>query len=625
MQTVHKGPHTVIPEKLIANTYANHRDYIGSYVVPSLWIAKNRFINNFPFQFSSRKNPEKFRPWAIAPCDDMSKIVVFKKARQMGVTELFLSNMIYMSSLIRCRTIYALPKAPKAREISNQRMKPLGVREHPDAFHGEVLERIIPGWKDVMNRSIIPLHGGGTSDIVITGSWNEDLGESTAADRVFLDEYDRMKPGVISAFKESLSASRLGHLRLFSTPTFPRMGVDGQYQISDKCRWVYKCTHCGFRQHLTRANIAQRAGPDSLIQRLEAYDDTAKVPDGTFSIVCLKCQEDIDRWNAKAEWVAEEADGEIRGYSVSQLDCVWFTADVIMRKLREHKIMSKWVNYNLGMAYAGEAGSIQKGYVYTLVDPDIKIRNRAELDVRFKNCRVSIGGDWGKTSYFVVEATTPDRPKPLLLEVLKVVDTDDTDDLIRAVVQLAQKWSADIVVTDFGYGQDRNPKLYRALACQYWGCLYPPITQASSTSEPIFGPNKPTEKTTYPLVRVGRAPSLEELLKRLRKGQLIIGNLPDFEESLDLLDKHFQNVIMDIEELPNGLFVRVAVTTGPDHFLHALNYAEIGQHWLRKHHLTVSDVQPYAMPGAVDRSELEVPTGDELEAHYDLFDYLGVL
>lgn len=624
MSIPRKGPVTVLPDKLIGNTYAKHRDLIADYVVPSLWITKNRFMDFVPFQFSSRKFANKFRPWLIAPCDDMSKTVVVKKARQMGVTELFISNMVYMSSLVRCRTVYALPKDPKAREISNQRMKPVGVKGHPNAFHGEVLERIIPGWKDVMNRSIIPVHGGGTSDIVITGSWNEDLGESTAADRVFLDEYDRMKPGVISAFRESLSASRMGHLRIFSTPTFPKMGVDGQYERSDKCRWVYKCTCCGHRQYLNRINIAQRRGPESLIQRLEAYDNTAKVPDGTFSIVCVKCQADLDRWNAKAEWVAEKTDGEIRGYSISQLDCVWFTADMIMRKLREHKIMSKWVNYNLGEAYAGESEAIAQGYVYTLVDPLIKINNRKELDATFRNCKVSIGGDWGKTSYVVVEAITPDRPKPILLEVMAVVDTDDTDDLIKTLVQLAKKWAADIFVADFGYGQDRNPKLYKALDCQFWGCRYPAAQQIASTSEPIFGQNKPTIKIPYPLVTVGRGPSLEELLKKLRRGDLIVANLPNFEESLDTLDKHFQNVVMDIEELPNGLFVRVAITTGADHYLHALNYAEIGLHWLRMHHLNVTDVQPYVVPGSVDAAESGMPTGEELAAHYELFDYLEV-
>jgi hypothetical protein len=621
------GPRTtIVPWKLLKNTYADHRDYVMDYVVPSLWVCKNRFIKNAAFQFSSKKDPSKFRPWAIAPIDDMSKTVAVKKARQMGVTELFISRMVYMSSLLRCRTVYALPKDKKAKEISNQRMKPLGTRGHPDAFHGEVLERIIPGWRGVLTRSIVPRYGGGTSDIIITGSWNEDLGESTAADIVNLDEFDRHKPGVISAFRESLAASRIGQLRLFSTPTFPGMGVDGQFEISDKCRWVYKCTKCGFQQYLTRANIAQRTGPDSLIQRLEAFDDRAKVPDGTFSIVCVKCQEDLDRWNAKAQWVPERTDGELRGYSISQLDCMWITADMIMRKLREHKIMSKWVNYNLGEAYAGETGPIASGFVYTLVDADIKVRNRAQLDAMFKNCRVSIGGDWGGTNYGTVLATTPDRPKPIIVEVFKIVSTDNVDELVAAIVAKEKQWAADIVVTDFGYGQDRNPKLYKALACQFWGCLYPPVAQVGSTSEPIFGPNKPTEKVPYPLCRVGRAPSLEDTLRIIRQGGIIIGNLPDFEESLDDLDVHFGNVVLDVEELPNGLFARVAVTTGPDHYLHALNYAMIGQYWLKKHSLSVNSVQPYAVPGqGVEPTVSGVPTGAELEDIYGMFGYLDDL
>jgi len=601
---------------------AAYKKSIGDWLVPSMWLTKYRNLKRRPMQFYSKKDPHSHRPWQIAPVDDMSRTVVITKGRQMGFTEIFISNMIYMATLGRCRTIYTMPKWDKAQEIARTRISPVGKPGHPDAFIDPVLG-LLDGWGSVMNKQITPLNGGGESDILITGSWNEDLGESTAADRVFLDEFDRMKPGVIAAFRECLSSSKMKHLRIFSTPTFPKVGVDGQYVNSDQHRWMYKCNKCGHWQFLTSSNIQQVKGSSTLLQRLEAHDETASVPDGAFIIACLKCGKELDRWGAKNEWVSHNAKGEIRGYKASQLDCVWITADDIMRKLREYKPIGKWYNYVLAEGYMGDSAQLAENFVYQLVHPEIMISSRSDFDRQFKATNVVVGIDWGKSNWAFVLGITPEHQNPILLEPFMFLDTTDPEDTVNAMVELAQRWKADCVVADYGYGQDRNPKLYQRAPCQTWICKYPPAGTAGATSEVLFGPQNPSNNAAYPSCAIGRAPSIKERLNELYNKQLTIPKLQHLEKHLDVIDMHFRNVAITVEELRDGSMVEVAESTGPDHFLHAFNYAMIGLRWLRVHNVSVREIDP---PGSIrsdtdPHSSLGLPTFDDVVDAMDLFDF----
>jgi len=607
---------------------AAFRKNIGDWALPSLWAMSFRHLKGRPMQFYSKKDPFFHRPWQVAPTDDMSPTLVIQKGRQMGFTEIFITSMVYMSTLVRCRTIYTMPKERKAEEIARTRIMPVGEPHHPDAFHGEVLDRLQNGWRYVMHKAIFPKSGGGRSEILISGSFNEDLGESTAADRVFLDEYDRMKPGVISAFRECLSSSRLKHLRVFSTPTFPKVGVDGQYRNSDKRHWTYKCPKCGHWQFLTRENLVQRKGNTSLIQRLEAHDESANVPDGTFAIACLKCGNDLDRWNAKCEWVAETDQGEIRGYKASQLDCVWISADDIMRKLREYKPIGKWFNYVLAEGYLGDAGRLAENFIYQLVRPDLHFPNYQSFIKQHPDGKVVIGIDWGKTNWAMVLGITNDYQHPVLLEPFMFLDTDDPEDTVNAMVDLAKRWKATVVVADYGYGQDRNPKLYQRLPCQFWCCLYPTVNSAQSTSEPLFGPSTlgstmRASQHPYPLVKIGRAPSIKERIIGLFAQQLIIPKLSALEQNLDVLDMHFRNVAIVLHELADGTNIEVAETTGPDHYLHCYNYAMIAIKWLVTHDLKVLELdQPNSVrdPRKAGGS-IGVPAFDDVVDALDILDY----
>ena len=277
----------------------------------------------------------------------------------------------------------------------------------------------------------------------------------------------------------------------------------------------------------------------------------------------------------------------------------------------------------MGEAYLGEAGELLPGFSYHLIDASIKVRGREEFNARFSGTRVSVGVDWGKTNWAFVLGTTPDHGVPILLEIASFTDTTNVDDTVDAAAAVAARWQAEVVVADMGYGQDRNPKLHRKVACPFWGCMYPRDGASGATVEPMFRetPLTGTSIAPFPVVKVGRAPSLKERHTELSHGFLTISNIHELEHYIDLLDAHFRNVTITVDDLADGSKVESAHTTGPDHLLHAYNYAKIGLEWIRTHQLNMIEVD---MPNSVrekdgDSLGLGLPCPEDLEDLYDVF------
>jgi hypothetical protein len=545
---------------------------------------------------------------------------VIRKARQMGFTEIMLGvKLLHFASLITSTSVYTLPKWKKAKEFAYERLQMLGLATNPRRVSPEVCKHLVDWNKTLLTKHVKPLKGGGYSTIAITGSGNEDLGESTATDAVYFDEIDRMRPGVISAFRKSLSSSYYALTRIFSTPTFPKHGVDGVYQRSDKKRWHYKCTHCGEWQHLTRANIIQRLGSDSLIQRLEAHDPTAVFKNGSFRIACLKCKKTIDRHNAKAEWVAElPSVTEYSGYSCSQLDCLWLSGDAIMRDLVDLKPgLGPWMNYDLGMPWLGDAGSVVEGWIFTLVNPALpRVQDRIWYDDHCTNLKITIGVDWGKTSWVVVLATCNEWDRPAILAVGNFHDTQNPDDTWQWVLDVCKRWgkneAPNAVVADVGYGQDRNPHLYKALGNIFYACQYPATRSTARkpvTVEPSFGPNPPPIADPNPVCIIDRTTSLKERLARLKARSYHVA--PMSEDDLETLDRHCRGIAIVIEEADDGTVQETATKIGDDHYLHALNYAEIAMKWANLHAVKLAEAE-IPIQGLYEEQDTGIPTFSDI-------------
>jgi len=559
----------------------------------------------------------------IAPVDDPHPAIAIQKGRQLGFTEALLGvKLMWAASMVTSMHVYTLPTWNKAQEFARERLNPLGQKGSPSSMSDAMLSRI-ENWDSLSYKHIRPEYGGGHSTIMLVSSGNESLGESTACDFSYLDEFDRMRQSVIAAFRKSLSASYFGNLRVWSTPTIPGHGVARIYQQSDKKRWFYKCSHCEHWQYLTRANIAQVKGPTNLVSRLEARDTTARVDDGTFKIVCVKCRKPITRMTERCEWVAEDPTAtEYSGYALSQLDAAWISPDIIMRELRDMGLTA-WHNYDLGEPYAGEMGTVVEGWLHTLVNPDVpSFDSRQYFDNYTTNLRISIGVDWGKTNWLVVLGECNEWSKPHVLAWYKFVDNIDPSETWRWVVKKAQEWNADAVVADVGYGQDRNPHVYSALGTVFYGCLYRTTAgkqvQKPSTNAPSFGRNPCSATESHPVVTIDRTSSIKEQLVALKNSMYGFARMP--EEMIEEFDYHTRNIAIVTEELEDGTPFETARDTGPDHLLHALNYASIAMRWAKNRGVRMGlvSVAPDEGRPVVNKPIQQLPTASDIASQYGM-------
>lgn len=554
---------------------------LGDFALPSIMVLKHRILGGKPMRFNDSSDPWANRPWQIAPLDDAAKTVVIVKARQLGLTEIMITKALYLALLTRCVVVYTMPKWDKAKEIARERINPLGMEWSASRFSDTIIKRFT-NWDSLLFKHLRPIFGGGQSSLLVNSAWKESgesSGESTAADALFYDEYDRMNPQVEAAFSESISSSKIGLTIKFSTPTYPNHGIDLEYQKSDKKRYLYRCQSCNEWQALNRDNIKQLSGPKDLIERLERHDELAQFPQGTFEICCVRCSKPIDRMMTKAQWVAERNIREISGYHVSQLNAAHISADQIMSKLRDRKPgLAPFYWYVLGEAYLGEGGRLDKGFLYSLVDPSIPVYSDGEtVKMQIPDIRIAMGIDWGKTNWYVIKARIPGHQYPVVLNAGYVYDTDDPEDAGHAMVKIGRQWDVHAVVADFGYGMDRNPVLYKEFGYRFYACQY---TGQFNTTKPTFSKNPPSIQKPLPITKVDRDSTLKCLLADARFQRFSIAPLP--EAILDIMDNHFRGIVIRSFENEDGELEEEAVKISDDHFLHAMNYADVALELIKR-------------------------------------------
>ena len=203
--------------------------------VPSAWASRSYWIHGAKIRFFGEDgDAHRYRPWLADILDDLHPRKVVKKARQIGASEIGLCEELWLAATIPgIKLLHTMPRDKQVSEFSAARIDSV-VDASPalDAMRAEPWNTGIKGFAHA---------DGQRSFLNIRSSWDSALGEGVDADVVLLDEYDRMRPGVEDAFRESLASSKLNFLRWFSTPTLPGVGIDALYERSDQRRWHVAC------------------------------------------------------------------------------------------------------------------------------------------------------------------------------------------------------------------------------------------------------------------------------------------------------------------------------------------------------------------------------------------------
>lgn len=93
---------------------------------PSLWALKYKTIKGKPLTFVSTKNPFKHRPWQQAILDDSHPNKVVEKSRQLGLSELNVTEVLqFLATHPQTKIMYTFPTYHQMNDFSTTRVNPV--------------------------------------------------------------------------------------------------------------------------------------------------------------------------------------------------------------------------------------------------------------------------------------------------------------------------------------------------------------------------------------------------------------------------------------------------------------------------------------------------------------------
>ena len=531
--------------------------YEASKADPWLWTAMRRRLRGYALTYNSTKYLAqeiadggvnrvatllRHRPFLIQPLRDQHPHKVYKKGRQVGVSELSLTEVLcFLDANPNTKWIYTFPRDSQLKDFSVTRIN-AALTETP------AMKRLVGVPNQVYTKKI------GESYVILRSAWESNLGEGIDADGVTLDEKDRMKEGVDIAFRESLQSSRFGHLREVSTPTLPGRGVDEPYQKSCQYEWFMPCTKCGDKQTIKY--------PDNIVQLVDIPIGTKQLPPDSYDYLCRKpgCRGKIDR--NVGEWVARHPSRtHIAGYHMPQTIAPWQSATKIMQKKIDYRFAQLWMNYCLAECSVGERVLLSDA------DFESSIAGHDWFTCRTPEwSRICVGIDWGQFNWALVIGVNAYNNKPYLIG-FTVFEDDDRDPLgsARKMDAFLRPFEPDVIVADAGYGKDRNAYLLKNWEQQLYACYYNPSEKHSRTFKPQFVENSNR-------VLADRTIALKTACQVIKDNEI---GLPVYGKQLKLLMEHMQNLApLQIEE--DGQLYEIIDKTGDDHLAHCLAYAIMG-------------------------------------------------
>lgn len=513
---------------------------------PSLYCLKYKPIRRKPLTFYSTRSPYKHRPWQVAILDDHHPNKVTEKSRQLGLSEIGISECIWFLDIYEdTKAMYTFPRDQQMKDFSNTRITPV-FAESP--YLNVLLQ------KDINNMALKKI---GNSYLFMRSAWGSALGEGIDIDYLCFDEYDRMRENVELAFEEGLKSSKYGWLRRWSTPTIPGRGINLAFQKSDQMRYIWTCEHCGEKQFLTFEDNLVQVKPKGV------NHITQEIEPGTFIIGCKKCKKEINRWG-EGEWVAQyPSHKSIRGYHISQLDATWISADSIMKRQFDYPSKQLFRNYVIGEPYASEGLVIDE---QDILD-SIRLPKWASARPSSGYTHICVGIDWGQTNWMVILGLKPDR----LPDLLAVHWAEDNPirplEPVSYFTAILRAYKPEVIIADAGYGADRNSFLYTQFPYALYACQWQTIKDTAARVKFKSRWNESEHE-----VIVDKTTTMQRMLHKL-KGRAI--GMPPIDEKLAVLTKHLKNIrIMDMEE--DGIVYQVATRIGPDHLGCCLAYALLG-------------------------------------------------
>lgn len=303
-------------------------------VYPDIW-AQNLGLNVDAHPFTT-----KGREYVIPVMRDLSPRIVIPKAAQTGFTISFLVRTFHWVIQRKWHHLYLLPLKTGTTAFVQGRIDPI-------VDSNKAIKACFQRTDNRMHKQTAE-----NVNLYIRGTniWTE-LREIPVDCEVW-DERDKMVEDNLPEAEARMDGSKIKHLVSLSTPTAPGHGVDSEdeWHSSDQHRWWVPCPHCSRYQVLNfKENVKLGDKADEAI--LECKHCKKKITDAERYVI-----------NENGRWEAEDLNGSIRGYHISQLNSPtqplnrfllnYYQGQNNVRKLRAFH------NNNLGEPFVAEGDQI---------------------------------------------------------------------------------------------------------------------------------------------------------------------------------------------------------------------------------------------------------------------------
>lgn len=509
------------------------------------WTATNR-------RYLAPDRPFDSRPYLDALYNDDAREIVVCKASQLGTSEYLVSYLLYMADVNSCTGLYVFPTDTHVSDFSAARFGPAveaGVSPYLAGIivAGDARGADRVGLKRVRNRFVY-FRGG-----KVAPDGRAPQLKSIDADVLIVDEVDECDPRTIPIARKRLEASKWKQVRLVSTPTYPEVGIHGEYLASDQRSWALKCLSCGKRHAPTLSSLILESDALGRPVRWNGQED-----DEPF-LACPHCGGKLDNLSGEGEWVAAYPSREVHGYHMLRIALAGFDLKGTLTNLQQvdETKRQQEMNQGIGLPYTP---TNSRSLNTTVLDMARRDYGHGAIDKEVCYAGIDVGG----SLHMVIRGALKDGQR-----AQRFAGTFESFD---EASYLLRQYNVKVCVVD-ALPETRAARAFQAKNKGVWLSYYGDGDVGNKKEQ--AGAWNGKEFT----VNVDRTRALDEMFALFyanpKEGKLAENTLPaNARNIVDYYDQMCASIRV-LRKNAAGTQVPAYVEKGADHYAHAENYCYI--------------------------------------------------
>lgn len=478
---------------------------------------------------TSRGNPLDFkkRKYLQGIYQDQHPNIIYIKSAQAGLSERLLSEAVWVPDQLNKNVLYTFPTQSHLQDFVQARLDPVLLSSE------YLLSRIESADKVVQK---VGLKRIGKAYLYLRGSSNEKQIITIDADMIILDERDRFLQENVPFIDKRTLASDLKWRREASTPTLPGMGIHQAFLESDQRLWEIECKDCHEWQEL------------DFFQNVDFKNKVVR---------CRKCKKRVDRLS-EGRWTAQK-ESDVHGYKVNGIYNPMRTIDELIALYDKAKVagfsdIQQFFNQVIGLPYEIAGQSIG-------VDDLDACRRNYYVPVR-EATNLYAGVDIGNHQHHVVILQKLDEKKNRVVYAGTVSQFFGPVDSIEAILRT---YDIKVLVVDKRPETSKVKDLIQMFPKNVFACEYPNMN--FSVQEYAKWDDLKHE------LMLDRTISIDYLISDIQNQRI---ELPQNIQTIEDFYDHLRASVRITEKNQRtGVDVPRWVEKGPDHYLHAFNYARM--------------------------------------------------